>query len=199
MLLQVDNFTVTLAGAGPVSGSSYSSAVGGASSNLASTTGTTSATNLSSLSVVNIATSDLAVVVAQSSATAALPPPVDLSKIVDKTPPVISLIGAAYMAVLQADTFTDPGATAYDNVDGNGVNVITRLQLCVRPTGINIETANATDNRALTCGSALATVNTSQPSQTNETYVLTYNARDAAANQAVPLRRYVVVVSRWAM
>ena len=194
MLLQVVNFTVTLPGAGPVSGSSYSSAAGGASSSLAGTTASTSGTNLSSISVVSIATSDLAVVVPQSTTTIALPPPVDLSKIVDKTPPVISLIGAAYMAVLQADTFTDPGTTAYDNVDGNNVNVISRLQLCARPTGI--ETANATDNRALTCGSALAAVNTSQPSQTNETYVLTYSARDAAGNQAVPLRRYVVVNSR---
>ena len=37
----------------------------------------------------------------------------------DTTPPVITLLGNANMTVEQGDTFTDPGATASDNVDGN--------------------------------------------------------------------------------
>ena len=37
----------------------------------------------------------------------------------DTTPPVVTLNGAAAMNVTQGSTFTDPGATALDNVDGN--------------------------------------------------------------------------------
>jgi hypothetical protein len=98
------------------------------------------------------------------------------------------------MTVLQADRFIDPGATAYDNIDGNSVTVGARLQLCNRPSGI--ETAAANDSRQLTCGAALPAINATQASASNATFVLTYTARDAAGNQAVPLRRYVVVMSR---
>ncbi len=41
------------------------------------------------------------------------------SDAVDETPPVITLNGAAEMWVEQDTVFTDPGATAYDNVDGS--------------------------------------------------------------------------------
>ncbi len=37
----------------------------------------------------------------------------------DTTPPVVTLNGAATMSLTQGGTFTDPGATATDNVDGN--------------------------------------------------------------------------------
>jgi hypothetical protein len=37
----------------------------------------------------------------------------------DTTKPVITLTGGATMSVVQGSTFTDPGATATDNVDGN--------------------------------------------------------------------------------
>ncbi|MBU6388768.1 DUF5011 domain-containing protein [Patescibacteria group bacterium] len=37
----------------------------------------------------------------------------------DTTPPVVTLNGAAAMQLTVGDTFTDPGATATDNVDGN--------------------------------------------------------------------------------
>jgi hypothetical protein len=37
----------------------------------------------------------------------------------DTTPPVITLNGSATMSVAKNSTFTDPGATAQDNVDGN--------------------------------------------------------------------------------
>jgi hypothetical protein len=146
---------------------------------------------------VDIQASDLQVVVAapvSGSNAAPTPPPVDLNKIVDTSPPVITLAGSPYMSVLQADRFSDPGASAYDNIDGNSVKVVTRLQLCNRPSGI--ETGAANDSRPLTCGAALPAINATLPSMSNATYVFTYTARDVAGNQAVPLRRYVVVTSR---
>eukprot|EP00879_Flechtneria_rotunda_P033240 GHRR01036794.1.p1 GENE.GHRR01036794.1~~GHRR01036794.1.p1 ORF type:complete len:1082 (+),score=385.26 GHRR01036794.1:389-3247(+) len=56
--------------------------------------------------------------------------------------------------------------------------------------------AAATDSRTLTCGSQLAAVSTTLPTAVNEMYVIRFSARDAAGNQAVPLRRYVMVTAR---
>ncbi len=39
--------------------------------------------------------------------------------VVDTTPPVITLVGANPFTVNQGGTYTDPGATATDNVDGD--------------------------------------------------------------------------------
>src|SRR5690606_1054076 len=39
--------------------------------------------------------------------------------VVDDVPPVITLNGASEITVEQGSDFTDPGATALDNVDGN--------------------------------------------------------------------------------
>ena len=44
----------------------------------------------------------------------------------DTTRPVITLSGSAAMALLQGSTFTDPGATASDNIDGNITNRIVK-------------------------------------------------------------------------
>ncbi|WIA22988.1 hypothetical protein OEZ86_009906 [Tetradesmus obliquus] len=199
---KVTNFTVTLPGRGSMDGFAYaaastttsSSSSSSSSTAPSSSTGTTSTT----LRVVDIQASQLQVVVATpisgSNSSTPTPPPIDLSKIIDTSPPVITLSGSPYMSILQADRFSDPGATAYDNIDGNGVTVITRLQLCSRPSGI--ESAAATDSRRLTCGAALPLINTLLPTASNATFVFAYTARDVAGNQAVPLRRYVVVTSR---
>jgi hypothetical protein len=94
------------------------------------------------------------------------------------------------------DTFVDPGARVYDNVDGNSIRAISRLQLCARPTG-DLQAIPANDTRTLArCGPQLASVNTSAPSRDNETFVISYTARDSAGNQAAPLRRYVTVTAR---
>jgi hypothetical protein len=39
--------------------------------------------------------------------------------VVDTTPPVITLLGSSTISINEGDTFTDPGATAIDNVDGS--------------------------------------------------------------------------------
>ncbi|GAA0719757.1 hypothetical protein GCM10009430_19170 [Aquimarina litoralis] len=40
-------------------------------------------------------------------------------RVIDNVPPVITLIGASTITVLQGASYNDPGATASDNVDGN--------------------------------------------------------------------------------
>ena len=43
----------------------------------------------------------------------------------DTTPPVITLIGSANVSVTQGDNYTDEGATATDNEDGDLTSSIT--------------------------------------------------------------------------
>lgn len=43
---------------------------------------------------------------------------------VDNTPPVITLIGESIIEIFRNTNFTDPGATAYDNNDGNLSSII---------------------------------------------------------------------------
>jgi hypothetical protein len=78
----------------------------------------------------------------------------------DETPPVITLSGAAEMWVEVGDSFTDPGATAYDAVDGSVPVVV---------GGDTVDTSTIGD------------------------YVITYNAVDAAGNDAVEKTRTVHV------
>ncbi len=53
------------------------------------------------------------------------PPPPPEPPAQDKTPPVITLNGSSSMTLAQGSSFVDPGATAWDNRDGN-VNVTKR-------------------------------------------------------------------------
>ena len=80
-------------------------------------------------------------------------------QVVDTVAPVISLLGDAVITVNQNDTFTDPGATATDNVDS----------------------------------SVTVTVSGTVDTSTVGTYTLTYNATDAAGNEAAPVTRTVQV------
>jgi hypothetical protein len=188
--LQVSNCTIALPGKAAVNVSLYSTATTASST-------AAGATAPAAISVVNIQAADLEVVVSAPAGNATgAKTAVDLTKIIDTTPPVITMVGDSYLPVLQAERLIDPGARVYDNVDGNTISAIPRLQLCARPTG-SLPTIPANDTRALArCGSQLASINTTLPTRDNETYVITYTARDAAGNQAMPLRRFVLVTAR---
>lgn len=192
--LQVSNCTISLPGQQAVSIALYSPATTtGASTTTASGT---SATLTAAITVVNIQAAELEVVVTSSTAVPTSTVPVDISKVVDTTPPVISLAGGTYVPVLQLDRFIDPGVRAYDDVDGNSVSVVSRLQLCARPSG-DLQSIRANDTRALAgCGAQLASINSTTPSRDNETFVVTYSARDSVGNQAAPMRRYITVTAR---
>jgi len=180
--MQVTNLTVALPGKLPVDGSTYGDAT--------SSTSASSSSSAPAIAVVSINAADLEVVTAAPQADT--PPAVDLSALVDTTPPVITLLDSPYMSVIQFDPFTDPGATVYDNIDGNSVPLVRQVQLCARPSGI--QTALANDSRPLAC--VLGALNTTTPSQDNETFVISYSAIDQAKNKASPLRRYVVVTAK---
>jgi hypothetical protein len=183
--MQVTNLTVALPGKLPVDGATYGDATSSPSAS--------SSSSAPAIAVVSINAADLEVVTAAPQADT--PPAVDLAALVDTTPPVITLLDSPYMSVIQFDPFTDPGATVYDNIDGNSVPLVRQVQLCARPSGI--QTALANDSRQLACGSKLAVVDTMKPSEKNEVFVITYSAQDQARNSAKPLRRYVEVQERW--
>ncbi len=71
--------------------------------------------------------------------------------VVDKEAPVITLNGDAVMTVKQGDLFTDPGATAYDNVDGR-VNVTVSGAVDTSKVGTYILTYSAKDRAGNTAG-----------------------------------------------
>lgn len=200
LCLQVSSCSVAIPGRPVADLVSYTSKSAGGGS----TTGGASSNATAAVTIVDLSANDLQVVVAAPAAAAAAsngsaaptPAPINLAKIVDTTPPVITMSGSSYMPVTQLDIFTDPGVTVYDNIDGNSLAAVTRLQLCTRPAA-NLSTLAANDTTALAgCGQQLAVLNTSVPSRSNETYVLTYTARDLAGNPAVPLRRYVTVKAK---
>jgi len=186
--MQTSNCTVSLPGRAPVNVLLYGAA--------RPSGGATAATP--SISVVNIASSDLEVVVVAPTSSSAqpTPAPIDVTKIIDTSAPVITLLGDSFTPVLQAERFVDVGTRVQDNIDGNSINALARIQLCARPSG-DLLSIPANDSRPLLrCGPQLAGIDTTSPSRDNETFVITYTARDAARNQAVPLRRYVTVTAR---
>ena len=80
----------------------------------------------------------------------------------DDAPPVITLNGSATVEVIQDDAYTEEGAVALDNVDG---------EFAATVGGDTVDTA------------------------TPGTYVVTYDATDAAGNDAVQVTRTVTVIA----
>ena len=80
----------------------------------------------------------------------------------DTTNPSITLLGATPLNLSIGDTYTDPGAAASDNIDGN-------ITSSIVVGGDTVNTAIA------------------------GTYVVTYDAKDAAGNSAVQITRTVIV------
>ena len=100
----------------------------------------------------------------------------------DQTAPVISLVGASAVSIGQGATYTDAGATAMDNIDGDITNWITTTIV------YNNNTADSIDDMAV------ATVNTSGVG----VYTITYSVIDAAGNQAEITRTVTVTPDRTA-
>ena len=84
----------------------------------------------------------------------------------DATPPVMTLLGANPIQLEVGATFTDPGATAQDNVDGD---LTAQIEVAVLGGG---------------------TVNTARPS----TFTIIYDVTDSNGNEATQKRRVVNVV-----
>jgi uncharacterized repeat protein (TIGR02543 family) len=90
----------------------------------------------------------------------------------DTTPPVISLLGSSTINLTVGDTYTDAGATASDDVDGNLTSSITT-------SGLVYSVSDSASN----------TVNSS----TAGTYTISYSVSDAAGNTATVVQRTVIV------
>ncbi len=84
----------------------------------------------------------------------------------DTTPPVITLLGANPFRVEAGTPWTDPGATAQDNLDGN---LTSQIVIAVLGGG---------------------TVNTAKPA----VFTITYDVMDSSGNEAAQVRRVVNVV-----
>ena len=89
----------------------------------------------------------------------------------DKTPPVITLIGAVLCTVSVGAVYTDPGATATDSVDG----VVTSKIKAVLTTAAGAAVSMTTFT------------NMAGP------YIITYTVSDAAGNAATPAIRHILV------
>ncbi|MBI4068086.1 DUF5011 domain-containing protein [Candidatus Kaiserbacteria bacterium] len=65
----------------------------------------------------------------------------------DTTPPIITLTGSASVTLTTGDTYTDAGATASDNVDGNiTANIITTTTVTTSTAGTYTVRYNVTDS-----------------------------------------------------
>lgn len=81
--------------------------------------------------------------------------------IADTTPPVITLNGASTINLEQGDSFTDPGATATDNIDGDltGSIVVGGDTVNTNIVGSYIITYNVSDNAGNAAAQVTRTVN----------------------------------------
>ena len=94
----------------------------------------------------------------------------DAAVVTDTTPPTITLLGSATLSIAFGTAYTDAGATASDNIDGNITASIT--------TTITFN------------GNAVGAVNPN----TAGVYTITYNVSDTAGNPATPVTRTVTVM-----
>ena len=90
--------------------------------------------------------------------------------VTDTTPPTITLLGSATLSIAFGTAYTDAGATASDNIDGNITASIT--------TTITF------------AGNTVGAVNPN----TAGVYTIAYNVSDTAGNQATPVTRTVTVM-----
>jgi surface protein len=91
---------------------------------------------------------------------------------VDTTPPVISLLGSSTINLTVGDTFTDPGATATDDVDGDITSSIT-----INGYVLPITQSYSSEVDTSTAG----------------TYTISFYVSDASGNAATVVQRTVIV------
>ncbi len=101
---------------------------------------------------------------------------------IDITAPILTLNGAAMMTVNLGDTFTDPGATATDNIDGDiSANIVVGGDTVdVNTAGSYVITYNVSDATGNTAIEITRTVEVSEPPAAPKTSAPIPPARDAA-------------------
>ncbi|MGY8868207.1 MAG: immunoglobulin-like domain-containing protein, partial [Methylophagaceae bacterium] len=109
------------------------------------------------------------------------------SSTADTTPPVITLTGSSTINLTLGDTFTDPGATASDNVDGNITSSINSIVIDI--DGSNI----ALSGTPYCCSFSTAVPGPFASVVERGTFTISYNVSDAAGNAATVVQRTVIV------
>jgi hypothetical protein len=76
------------------------------------------------------------------------------------TPPTLTLLGASTVSILINDTYTDAGASAMDNVDGNVTSrIVASSNVDTKTLGIYTVTYNVSDTAGNAASSVSRTVN----------------------------------------
>ncbi|MBL4906720.1 MAG: DUF5011 domain-containing protein, partial [Sneathiella sp.] len=90
---------------------------------------------------------------------------VNVSVIVDTTPPVITLIGASTINLIVGDTYNEQGAIATDDTDGDiSANIVIGGTVDTNMAGSNVVTYNVSDAAGNAAVQVIRTVNVSDPS-----------------------------------
>jgi len=100
----------------------------------------------------------------------------------DNIPPVISLIGSSTITGSPGSTYTDPGATATDNLDSNPIISIIEVMK---------ESINYINNPIIISNTTIV-VNTSIPLVVG-TYTIKYIATDNTSNVSSPVNRTLII------
>ena len=100
---------------------------------------------------------------------------------VDTEPPVITLLGDNPISVNQGDTYTDQGATATDNVDGNlTANITVTSNVDTSTVGTYTVTYNVSDAAGNAATEVVRTVNVVQASSNDETVIAVWDFTENA-------------------
>ena len=90
---------------------------------------------------------------------------VNVSVVADTTPPVITLIGASTINLTVGDTYTEQGATATDNIDGDiTANITVGGTIDTNTAGTYLVTYDVSDAAGNAATQVTRTVNVSEPS-----------------------------------
>jgi beta-glucanase (GH16 family) len=99
-------------------------------------------------------------------------------EIVDNTPPAITLNGSSTLVVESNANFEEPGATAFDKVDDQFIDIHTTLERC-----------EYIEENECQSGQMVAAVDTGVPG----TYLIKYSASDSAGNIGTATRQIIVL------
>ncbi|MHB8660338.1 MAG: immunoglobulin-like domain-containing protein [Minisyncoccota bacterium] len=103
----------------------------------------------------------------------------------DRTPPVVTLIGEAAMQITVGNAFTDPGATATDDVDGNlTAKIVVTGSVDTATAGLYTLTYSATDAAGNTSSVSRVVTVAAPPAAPSTTATSTASATDASTTPA---------------
>jgi beta-glucanase (GH16 family) len=101
-------------------------------------------------------------------------------EVIDNTPPAITLNGSSLLVVESNANFEEPGATAFDKVDDQFVDIQTTIEHC-----------NFIEENQCQSGQMVSAVDT----DVSGTYLITYSATDSEGNVGTATREIIILPS----